>query len=159
MERLEAIALIESSRAEWDQLIASVPRELMLEPVSAGGWNVKDIIAHVDFYEWWAGEFIRRRDWPIVDESLNTQHLDARNAALYRLNRERSLDDVLASSTSAHQLVFDAVSGLTDAEFNDAKLLLDPPPDDNWSPARLVESSTWRHYPVHAPAIRSFLDR
>jgi hypothetical protein len=38
-------------RAEWDRVLAEVRKEQMLEPGLPGGWSVKDVIAHVNWYE------------------------------------------------------------------------------------------------------------
>ena len=62
MECSELLGRLQTGRQEWDELIASIPRERMLEPVWEDGWTIKDIVAHVDFYEWWVAEFIRSRD-------------------------------------------------------------------------------------------------
>jgi hypothetical protein len=103
MERSELLEKVRSARKEWDDLIASVPRERMLEPLWENGWTIKDIVAHVDFYEWWVAEFLRTRAWPVVDPSLHTPDLESRNAAIYEVNKNRELDDVLAESSRIHQ--------------------------------------------------------
>ncbi len=157
MERSELLARLQSSRAEWDALIASVPPERLLDPVWADGWTIKDIVALVDFYEWWVAEFIRTRDWPVVDPSVHTEDLEARNTALYELNKNRELEEVLGESASIHNGLVDAFSNLTDAEYNDRALLF-PPPDEHWTLARMVEGNTWDHYTQHIPQIRTWLD-
>ena len=98
MERADLLERLQSGRREWDDLISSVPRERMLEPVWEGGWTIKDIVAHVDFYEWWVAEFIRTRDWPVVDPSLQIAELEPRNIAIYTQFR------YLASITASVEL-------------------------------------------------------
>jgi len=157
MERSELLERLRSGCQEWDELIASIPRERMLESVWADGWTIKDIIAHVDFYEWWVAEFIRTRDWPVVDPSLQIAELEPRNIAIYEFHRDRELDDVLGESAAIHQSLIDAISGLSDREYHDPNLL-GPPPDDDWSVAKMVEGNTRDHYPQHIPHIREWLD-
>lgn len=156
MERSELIKKLKANRREWDELIASIPRERMLEPVWEGGWTIKDIVAHVDFYEWWVAEFLRTRDWPVVDPSLQVAELEPRNAAIYEFNKNRTLDDVLGASAGIHQGMVDVLSGLTDEEYHDPNLL-GPPPDEHWSVEMMVSGNTWDHYPHHIPQIREWL--
>jgi uncharacterized damage-inducible protein DinB len=40
-----------AGREEWDALIAQIPDSARTEPALAGGWSVKDLIAHVAAYE------------------------------------------------------------------------------------------------------------
>jgi len=116
MERTELLAAVEAGWNEWQALLATLTPEQMVEPALPGGWTVKDAIAHIAFYEWWVGEFIRTRTWPPAPHpSLDTWDMDARNDAFYELNKDRALDDVLAESHRVHQVLVDAVSALTDA--------------------------------------------
>ena len=159
MDRDELLERVRAGRRNWDDLIASVPRERMLEPLWENGWDVKDIVAHVDFLEWWVGEFIRKRGWPDVDALLNAPDVDEQNNAIYELNKDRSLDDVLSESASRHESLVNVLTGLTDDDVRDPKPLIDPPPDDSWTLERLVEGNTWGHYPQHAPDIQNLLAR
>ena len=46
-----------AGREEWNALSAQIPDGVRTEPALAGGWSVKDLIAHVAAYEnWTAGE-------------------------------------------------------------------------------------------------------
>ncbi len=102
MQRTDAIAKLKESRASWDILIASVPDDLFETPLWEDGWTLKSIVAHVDFYEWWVGEFIVKRDWPEVDPRLNTWDVDERNRVLNEINQARPLAEVLADSPVRH---------------------------------------------------------
>ena len=156
MDRSELLARLVAARREWDDLIASIPRDRLEEPVWEDGWTIKDIVAHVDFYEWWVAEFIRTRNWPVVDPSLNIPDLEPRNIAIYEYLKDRDLDDVLADSPRIHEGLLDAISALTDEEYRDPNLL-GTPPDDDWSVAKMVEGNTWDHYRQHIPQIRQWL--
>jgi hypothetical protein len=158
MERSVLLEKLRIGRREWDELIATVPRERMIEPVWEDGWTIKDIIAHVDFYEWWVAEFIRTREWPVVDSSLQIAELEPRNVAIYKYYKDVPLDDILSASPGIHQGMVDTITALTDEEYADHKLIGNPP-DDDWSVAKMVEGNTFDHYPQHIPQIREWLER
>jgi hypothetical protein len=148
MNRQQAIAKAEVSRAEWEVLITTVPADAQNIPAWDGGWTLKDLIAHVDFYEWWTGEFFLKRDWPEVDERLDNPDQDQRNAVLYELNKDRSWAEVNAASPEAHRHLIAGLESLSDEEFANPDLLGVQFPGD-WSPERLTESGSWGHYPQH----------
>jgi hypothetical protein len=154
MERTDLLAAVDDGWNEWQTMLATLTPEQMVESALPGGWSVKDAIAHIAFYEWWVGEFIRTRSWPPAPHpSLDTWDMDARNDAFFELNRDRSLDDVLAESHRVHQVLVDAVSALTDAEYHDPNLL-GTPPDDEWRVEKMVDGNTFKHYSEHAAVIR-----
>ena len=154
MERVELLTAVEAGWTEWQTLLAKLTPEQMIEPTLPGGWSVKDAIAHIAFYEWWVGEFIRTRTWPQAPHpTLDTFDMHARNDAFYELSKDRPLDDVLEESHRVHQVLVDAVAALTDAEYH-APNLLDTPPDDEWRLEKMVDGNTFLHYPEHAAVIR-----
>jgi hypothetical protein len=157
MERDELLAEVERGWREWQDLLASLTPEQLVEPGLPGGWTVKDAIAHIAFYEEWVGDFIRTRTWPPAkDPSLDTPDMDARNDAFYELNKHRALDEVLAESHRVHAMLVDAVSALTDEEYHDRDLL-GTPPDEEWALERMIDGNTFKHYPEHAAVIREWL--
>jgi hypothetical protein len=154
VERAELLAAVEAGWTEWQGLLGILTPEQMIEPVLPGGWSVKDAIAHISFYEWWVGEFIRTRTWPQAPHpSLDTFDTHARNDAFYKLNKHRALDDVLEESHRVHQALVDAVTALTEAEYLDRNLL-GTPPDDEWRVEKMVDGNTFLHYPEHAAVVR-----
>jgi hypothetical protein len=156
VERPDAIARLKTSRAEWDILVGSVPDDLFEEPVWEGGWTLKSIVAHVDFYEWWAGEFIRKRDWPEADERLQTWDVDARNDAMNQINQERLLADILAESPGRHAHLVGALEGMTDEQFLEPGYL-GQGDDPEWQVLGMVAGNSWEHYPQHEADIRAWL--
>jgi hypothetical protein len=157
MERAELLAAIEEGWQDWQNLLASLTPEDLVDPALPGGWSVKDAIAHIAFYEGWVGEFIRTRAWPAPKHpSLDTWDMDARNDAFFELNRHRSLDDVLEESHREHHALVAALSALTDEEYRD-KHLLGQPPDEDWCVEKMVDGNTFKHYPEHIEVIEAWL--
>ena len=46
----ELLERMRAGREEWDALVAQIPDSARTEPALAGGWSVKDLIAHVAAY-------------------------------------------------------------------------------------------------------------
>ena len=51
MNKREFIDRVKSERERWNELMARVPADLMLNPGVEGDWSAKDILAHVMWYE------------------------------------------------------------------------------------------------------------
>ncbi len=153
MNRLETIEKVRQSRAEWDALVATVPEDAWEINAWENGWNLRDITAHVQFYEWWTGEFIRKGDWPEVDASLDTFDQDARNDALYELNKDRSTADVRSDAPRSVAGLIDALERMTDEQY--AEPLLTLPNGDEWTAESMVASGSWNHYPMHVADVES----
>jgi hypothetical protein len=58
--KTELLERMRAGREEWDALIAQIPDSARIEPALAGGWSVKDLIAHVAAIEAVSDEDIAR---------------------------------------------------------------------------------------------------
>jgi hypothetical protein len=154
MTKADVLDKMRAGRAEWEALIAQVPRERMTEPGVMGAWSVKDIIAHVTWGEAEITAVFRRH--ALVGSDLWNLPQDERNAAMVAESRARSLDDVLAEAERAYPQLLAAVQSLDDADLNDAARYANMPP--LWRPWQLIAGNTYNHYPDHIPAIRAWLD-
>jgi len=56
MTKTTLLETLRSKQAEWQALLAEVPADHMTEPGVAGEWSVKDIIAHLTYYERWIAD-------------------------------------------------------------------------------------------------------
>lgn len=50
--RDDVLRLVGDSRAELDTALAKVPADRLEEPLLDGDWSVKDLMAHVTYWEW-----------------------------------------------------------------------------------------------------------
>src|SRR5438270_13344233 len=89
---------IREGRARWDGALAEVGDERMILPGVEGDWSVKDIIAHVNYYEL---ALVRFLEGALRDEVLTLNpltagmNMDQRNAWVYENSRGRSIQDLL----------------------------------------------------------------
>lgn len=47
MDKTTFMNTLQETRAQWEELLAQVEEERMLQPGATGKWSVKDVIAHV----------------------------------------------------------------------------------------------------------------
>ena len=158
MECGELLEHVRAGRKEWDELIASVPKDQVEVPVWADGWSVKDIVSHVGFYENWAAEFIRTERWADDDPMLHHADMDTRNDAYYERNKDRSLEDVLAEEERIHQGMLTAINGLGEDDFRSRERDGTPSAGDARPISEIVLGNTSQHWSQHAVDIRNWLE-
>jgi hypothetical protein len=144
---------VQNARAEWESVLARVPRERLIEPGLPGGWTVKDVLAHMT---WGMRENIGvMRARRLVGSDLWKLDDDARNAIVVEENKPRPLDDVLADYETTTREYMGELGRLTDEELNDPALWPGMPPD--WRPWRIMYDPN--HYEHHARDVRDWLER
>jgi len=153
VDRDAFLSRLASARRSWDELLGRIPRERMIEPTLAGGWSVKDVVAHVTWSEREMVGVLRQR--ALVGSPLWSLDQDARNAIVYAENRDRDPDDVLAEEQRVYAELLPLLEGLTSEDLADGdkweRMLPDVPP---W---RIFAGSTFLHYEDHAAAIGEWL--
>src|SRR5262252_1240940 len=122
----QLLAEMQSEQAAWVALLDEIGEENMTQPEVAGGWSIKDIVAHIT--GWRRRTVLRFRAaldpavdmtpyWPAeLDED---DEVDEINACIYKANRDRSLADVLTDSREVFQQLVAEVSALSDEQLND----------------------------------------
>jgi len=114
---------IEREHAIWDQLVAEIGEERMLEPGATGAWTFKDVVAHL---QGWRTKTLARLDaalhnrapaappWPA--HLSEEDDVDAINAWIYQANRDRPLQEVLSEYRRSFQRMHDAVAALSECD-------------------------------------------
>ncbi len=154
MDKKKFLDNVKSERAQWDALLREVGEARMTEPVMDGR-TIKDVIAHVTWYE---REMIPVfRDHALVGSDLWNLEQDKRNAAIYELNRDRPLDEVLAEARQVYAELLPILEKVSEEDLQDASRFQDMPAD--WLPWEMLASNTYEHYVDHAHDIRAWLDR
>ena len=144
---------LRGGRAQWEAALSDVGIERMEIPGVAGEWTVKDVIAHVTWYELEMIEMLQTRT--MESSALWALDREARNAAIYEANRDRPTDEVLAEAAQAYHDLEALVEGLDDEDLNDPARFADMP--DEWEPWRIIASNSYGHYQEHIPDIRAWL--
>src|SRR5215472_5520056 len=102
ISKKQLLAEMQSEQAAWLALLDEIGEENMTQPEVAGGWSIKDIVAHLTG---WRRRTVRRFQASLNHESDFTppwpsdlQEDDEINAWIYEANRDRPLADVLSDS-------------------------------------------------------------
>src|SRR5437763_13481711 len=119
VSKKQLLAERQSEQAAWLALLDEIGEENMTQPEVAGGWSIKDIVAHIT--GWRRRTVLRFRAaldptvdmtpyWPAeLDED---DEVDEINAWIYKVNRDRPLADVLNDSHEVFQQLVAEVSAL-----------------------------------------------
>ena len=162
--KTELLERMWAGRGEWDALIAQIPDSARTEPALAGGWSVKDLIAHVAAYENWTAAQIRAENEgraPTNRELYGSEEmpddpegwdLDRQNAMIYARYKEMPLVEVMTFSRQAFADLVAAVEAVSEEDVartgaqtwtGDATLL------------EIIPGQCYEHYAQHAGELRS----
>jgi hypothetical protein len=161
ISKKQLLAEMQSEQAAWLALLDEIGEENMTQPEVAGGWSIKDIVAHIT--GWRRRTVLRFRAaldptvdmtpyWPAeLDED---DEVDEINAWIYKANRDRPLADVLNDSREVFQQLVAEVSALSDEQLND-------PQRFPWLEGeRLTGAFIFGHFhEEHEPDMRAWLSR
>ncbi len=158
MNRSLFLDKLHAARREWEAVLALIPEERMAEPGLAGGWSVKDMIAHVTWSEREMVGVIRER--ALVGSPYWELGQDERNALVYEENRDRPLAEVLAEARAVWEELLPGLEALTDEDLNDParfRGLSETAP--GVPPWQIFAGSTFRHYDDHTADLMAWLDQ
>jgi hypothetical protein len=155
MDKTSFLDSLKTERARWDALLAQVGEARMTVPGAEGEWSVKDIIAHVSWFEREMVDVLRAH--ALVGSELWNLPQDQRNTAVFEQNRDRALHDVLGESQRMFPQLLELVEALSDEDLNDPGRFAGMPND--WLPWKIIAGNTYTHYPDHGASIRAWLDR
>src|SRR6266568_7318368 len=111
ISKTQLLAELTNENADWQALLDDIGEANMTQPEVAGGWSIKDIVAHLTG---WRRRTVSRFQAALRHESSFSPpwppHLetdDEINAWMYAANRDRTLSDVLQESREVFQQLFD----------------------------------------------------
>ena len=144
MHTQQVLARLDKAWKEFEESYAGLSDAQLLEPGVTGQWSVRDIIAHVT---WWEEEALTHM--PTIRAGGRSPRykttyggIDAFNALMTERRRQLSLDEVRAQHDAVHAQLVRYVSDAPDDLFGTESRIL-----------RRLRLDTYGHYPVHAKAI------
>ena len=147
MDRQQLLKQLDKAWTAFKESYAGVPNSQLTDPSVTGHWSVKDIIAHVT---WWEEEAMKHL--PLISKgdrppSYSTQYggIDAFNAQMTEQKRGLSLSDVLSQLDETHGRLIDYIESAPEEQFTRETRF-----------RRRLRLDTYSHYPKHARAIREW---
>lgn len=148
----ELIDRIRSSRAALEAALAEFKPEDMLR-AGAGGWSLKDVIAHITWHERQMLGVLQAR--ALVGSDLWNQPLEERNQAIYQENRDLPLETVLSEARATYDSLLQELGRLEDADLHDSARFREMPSE--WKPWQILADNTYQHYDDHRLGLDGWL--
>ncbi len=145
MSKTELLASIRAGRAQFESALAHFGDEQLLAPNLHDGWSIKDLIAHIGFWEQHTAmrfsALLRGVEPP--DEGLT---IDELNAQVYAQNQHKPLAEVRLEEQAAYaQLLLLVENALDDDLFDPQRFAwTEGKPFAEW-----IENNTYGHYEEH----------
>jgi len=153
MDKTTFMKMLQETRGQWEELLAQIDEEHMLQPGATGKWSVKDVIAHVMDGE---RELVQIMHTHVVTGSeLWNLSDDERNEIVYQQNRERPLHEIMSEEQQAYANLLAAAQTLSDDDLNDPHHFQRMP--EEWVPWRIFAGNSFKHYQDHMPALRAWV--
>ncbi len=153
--RAELMTLIETTRAELDAAVAAVPPEERETPLPSG-LSVKDILAHVTF---WERYLVDRIEAPLAGKPFAAlpyavdATVDELNARVLAEHRSQSWDVIAYEYDAAHRRALALLATLDDADLFDPVRGPAVIGDDGYTVLDHVYAETAEHFAEHAAEI------
>src|SRR5262245_35387217 len=145
MEKAAFLADLDAERARWDAALAQVDEARLRQMSTAGEWSIKDLVAHVTWFEREMVNMLRKR--ALAGSDLWNLPQDERNAAIYAENRDRTPGEVLDEARRVYAELRELLTSVTSEDLADPGRFRDMPP--TWIPWRVLAENTYEHYRDH----------
>lgn len=153
MDKATFISALQQARAAWEALLVQIDEQRMLQPGIVGTWSVKDLIAHMSWYEREMVPVIRLRlfsgsEWWALPA-------DERNEMIYQQHRQRPLQKVVEEGQRSYTELLEALQSLSDEDLNNPHRFKDMPED--WIPWQIFAGNSSEHYQDHLPTLHRWV--
>jgi hypothetical protein len=150
MNRQQLLKQLDTAWTAFQESYAGLSDAQLMEPGVTGQWSVKDLIAHVT---WWEEEALQHLPRILTGGrpprySLQYGGIDAFNAQMTEQTRGLSLADVLRQSDEIHHRLIAYIHSVPEEPFTRETHF-----------RRRLRLDTYSHYPKHAKAIRAWRER
>lgn len=161
MDKAKLLDLIQAERAFVERTLSLMSREQMVQPMSEGGWSVKDTLAHISAWEQLCLSWIEAAQRGATPEApapgFTWDEIDRLNAKIYQDHKDHPLDDVLAYSAQSYRQMRETVEALPEEALFTPKYFAWLHGDD---PLWLyIAHNAHIHYEEHMVTVREWLNR
>jgi hypothetical protein len=153
MSKAELLDLVETEHAAWEAVLSELDESDMTVQGVVGVWSVKDILAHIAWFEREMVGMLRAH--ALVGSDLWQLSADQRNAVIFEEVRHRPLERVLAEAEEVFQQLQDALQTLTEEDLVNPGRFPGMPVE--WQPWKVIAGNTYEHYRHHGQDVRAWL--
>ena len=153
MDTVTFSSALQQKRAAWEALLAQLDEQRMLQSGIEGTWSVKDLIAHISWYEREMVPVIRLRVF--TGSEWWELPVDARNEMIYQQSRQRPLQEIVEEGQRSYTELLEAVQSLNDEDLNNPHRFRDMPED--WVPWQIFAGNSFEHYQEHLPTLHKWV--
>ncbi len=128
LNKTQLLTQLHKEQADWEALLDEIGQAHMTQPEVAGGWSIKDIVAHLTG---WRRRSVRRFQALLKHEPdfsppwpPDLREDDEINAWIYESNRDRPLADVLNESRDVFQQLLETLDAFSEEELQDLRRTL-----------------------------------
>ena len=158
MDKKELLEELEEGQQEIIDMLAGLPDDALLEPGVAGDWSVKDILAHLSY---WEGQLVtllfqaQRMPKPTTVH-FGKEKVDELNERWRAAGKDRELEMVWQDWLGVRKQTIRRVEEFSDKDLSDPERYpwLKGVPLWQW-----IANDTLEHEDEHADQIREWLDR
>lgn len=153
MTQADLLIRIPQERAAFAALWQSLTEAQMIaRPGPQDDWSVKDLIAHMTF---WENRMLERVVDLLNDKPAGTTpNIDEVNTQVFDNNKDRPLADILAEFEANEARVLAQIEVLDDDQINTrGRYKLDP----KYAMLDLIIGDTFGHYAVHTPELKQYI--
>jgi len=150
MKKQQLLNKLEQAWTSFKDSCAGLTAQQMVEPGVTGDWSVKDILAHVS---WWEDESLKHL--PHILQGVRPPRysvmyggIDAFNAQMTELKRSLTLSEVQEQLDETHRRLIEYLCSVPDEQFASETRL-----------RRRLRLDTYSHYPIHTQAIHAWRER
>ena len=157
MDRQQLVEAIRAGRARLETQLAQVKAGRMEEPALPNGWSVKDLLAHLGFWE----QRIVDCYHALVNGQTPDPHsagmsVDELNARAHTELHDRTLDDLRGFESEAYLSLLSIAKEAQEDELFD-------PSRFEWTQGKpffeMIADNTYGHYAEHEPDLLAWLDK
>jgi uncharacterized damage-inducible protein DinB len=154
MTRSKFLSTLKSDRETWESLLAQFDQDQMTQPFTSENWALKDIIAHVTWYERQMVGVLQART--LVGSDLWDLPHNERNKTIFEENKHRPLNEVKREAQEVYKQLFEVLGTLSDEELVNSRKFSDMPED--WVPWKVIADNSFNHYHQHMPEVQAWLE-
>jgi hypothetical protein len=152
------VEILRAERTQWNALLDQVGLDRMDIPGVEGEWSVKQLVAHLTWYERAVVEAAQQ----VLNSGTFTRprpegmSLDEMNAQIADESLARPASDVLAEARQVFDQLLALIANCPQDLLNNPQVLGLP---DDMPPWMRVANNSYAHYREHEPALRAWLAR